>query len=398
MRVLYLAPLLPAKSGSGGKRAVFNHLEELSSYATSINLVAVNIDDSLLELPNEFLNNRFSSNSIEIFDRGIPRFHSKGGITKAIKQLIFHYQPRAVTSASPKRAKAFVKKLLKEYNYDYILIDHLNAFGLLPFQRAKQKKILIAHNIESNILKDLISSKQHSFVQKIRLLIELLKTIFYENLAFFISDEVLFISSADLDYAKNNWNHKKFKVWPELLKPSPNFWSYKKTKEIVFVGSSNYFPNEDAILWLVNFLMRDLKSIDTSIKLRIVGSSAEQLSLDHELHSNIIFEGFVSDNELLEIQKNADLFICPVTLGSGIKIKILEASSMGIPIAATPESLNGIGYLKNSAFVFSRSDLDIAIKISNLLNDQIALNALSRSALESLNNALKNRPRMINNY
>ena len=42
MRVLYLSPLVPAISGSGGKRAVYNHLNALSNNsALDVDVVAI---------------------------------------------------------------------------------------------------------------------------------------------------------------------------------------------------------------------------------------------------------------------------------------------------------------------------------------------------------------------
>jgi len=162
------------------------------------------------------------------------------------------------------------------------------------------------------------------------------------------------------------------------------------SKSLLFVGSAKYFPNKDAIAWLVNELMPKIKKIDPTIKLHIVGSYKIDFT-NNEICENVIFEGFVSNKELELSHLNADLFICPVVLGAGIKVKLLEASSYGIPILATKESLSGIDFLNNAAIPFNRNDTNLAKYICELLSNRTLLQDLSTKAVNQLQLALSTR-------
>jgi glycosyltransferase involved in cell wall biosynthesis len=102
------------------------------------------------------------------------------------------------------------------------------------------------------------------------------------------------------------------------------------------------------------------------------------------LPPNVVFEGFVSSERLDELHRICDLFICPVTLGSGIKIKVLEATGYGLPVAATRESLAGIDYLGDAVCRIHRDPKRAALVVAALLADPRQLEAMSARASAGL--------------
>jgi len=49
--------------------------------------------------------------------------------------------------------------------------------------------------------------------------------------------------------------------------------------------------------------------------------------------------------------KEADIYVCPLRIGTGIKNKVIEAMAMGIPIVSTPVGIDGIGGQKNVHYI-----------------------------------------------
>jgi len=84
---------------------------------------------------------------------------------------------------------------------------------------------------------------------------------------------------------------------------------------------------------------------------------------------------------------SSNLFISPVILGSGIKVKVLTALSYSIPLICTSESMYGIDYMNDlETIIFNREYLELtAAKILKILNDkeeQIRISASIRKSIK----------------
>jgi hypothetical protein len=90
----------------------------------------------------------------------------------------------------------------------------------------------------------------------------------------------------------------------------------------------DYLPNTDALYIIVQELLLRLDQFQLPYKIFIAGnritSDWEKLLLSK---SQIIFKGYVDD--INKYYKGTDCFICPITLGTGIKTKIVEALANG---------------------------------------------------------------------
>lgn len=83
-------------------------------------------------------------------------------------------------------------------------------------------------------------------------------------------------------------------------------------------------------------------------------------SLDAE---SFRFHGRIGD---LNTLAGAGIFLAPVTSGSGVKIKVLDAMALGCPVAATPKALDGLAARANR-------DLLVATTPTQMLRAALAL-------------------------
>lgn len=387
MKILFISPLIPGISGSGGKKAIYNHLMDLSKSEVSIDLIAVNVDED-----------KDSHNNLNLFDklnpiiikRSIKRGRNFVGFLQGIFQLLFDKRPRSAGVITSRASRREILNLISNKYYNLVVVDHLNGWSLCEQIDPSIRLVYISHNIETNILSDQI--KQHSKFspQHWRLFIEKLKMKRYESKLLNRANKIISISSGDAAAPMLQEHREKLVLWPELPTTKYTNWLHLGSKKLLFVGSINYFPNYDAINWLIKHLMPELSIQYPEAVLHIVGASHNQLN--NEISSpNIILEGFVSDERLNNLHYEADLFVCPVILGSGVKIKILEASSYGIPIVATQESLIGIDYLDETALEISRDAKTTAKLISDLLRDPCRLKYMSNAMINNLKKAHANR-------
>lgn len=166
-------------------------------------------------------------------------------------------------------------------------------------------------------------------------------------------------------------------------------WNLNITnKSVLFLGSAHHFPNQEAASWLLYKLSELLFKLDPDITINICGmklSDIKNNSSGIDYFNNVKFLGKVSDEELQNQFLANRLFISPIILGSGIKMKVLEAASYGMPIIATPESIEGLGYLKESVIILEREDLvKFSEKVVATINNLELLDFMSINLVEVL--------------
>lgn len=385
-KILYLCPLMPSKSGNGGRRAAYNHLLDLASGDLEIDAVLIDVEETFPTLP--VLPKNISP---KVFPRALPKF-AKNNLAKilALKEHIFNQLPRALRVISSKEARNFILHAVQTRSYDALMIDHFNAYGLIRGFDFGLPLIYIAHNVEVAVLEHQIS--QISTWRPSRLLraMDVRKVMSMELEICERATSIILISGTDSEIPPISYFKNKIVVWPELPTPKSLCWRPNNRKQMLFVGSAKYFPNRDAIEWLAGTFLPRIRQSDHSITLKVAGTAPSELA--REFHTEgVSYLGFVSDSELERLHLESTLFICPVVLGSGIKIKVLEASSYGIPIAATSESLNGIDYLSENAIRFSRDNSSDIDTISRLMANTADLQRISNASTDALNYARNNR-------
>lgn len=391
MRILYLAPLLPAPSGSGGKRAIYNHLEDMLGDEAHIDAFFVDVDGA--SAPGL---DAFASLSPRVFGRAIPTFGSgiKGKVL-AVTSMLASVLPRSLAVVASKQVRDIVLAALQNKQYDAIVIDHLNAYGMISRVPVSIPIIYVAHNVESEILQHALAHMPKRSPWRLFAMLDLQRMRKVERRLLALAARVVLIGAGDARHSDMQQVKEKLAIWPELPAPKIMRSSNSGEKNLLFVGSAKYFPNRDAIEWLTAYFMPALLQVDPTVQLHIVGSSAADLG--HASNPpGVIFHGFVTDERLNDLHVAANLFICPVVLGSGIKIKLLEAAAYGLPSAATSESLAGIDFLSDTALRFDRADpVDAARKVAALLADPARLRAMSAASTQALDTQLGARVSLV---
>lgn len=107
-----------------------------------------------------------------------------------------------------------------------------------------------------------------------------------------------------------------------------------------FIGSMNWQPNIDGVKWFImNVWPSVLEQIPAAI-LRIAGRGLNQQASDLPEGKNIILEGEPEDARTFIASNH--VMISPLFAGSGLRIKIIEAMSVGRPVVATPVAVAGL--------------------------------------------------------
>lgn len=137
---------------------------------------------------------------------------------------------------------------------------------------------------------------------------------------------------------------------------------------LLFVGSFRHEPNVDAIRWFVSEVLPRVTAVRPQAKLVIVGSDPPPALAFLSEHASIRFTGYVAD--VREPLERYAAFVCPILTGSGIRVKLLEAFSSGIPSVSTRLGAEGLARVSGEVCELADTPQEFADAAIRLLSDR----------------------------
>jgi GT2 family glycosyltransferase/glycosyltransferase involved in cell wall biosynthesis len=216
-------------------------------------------------------------------------------------------------------------------------------------------------------------------------------------------EEGMYLNRADIIVAKRQEEASYFNaitgrnsaiVIPHLEKPSFLKRKYTSLNKLGLVASSNRI-NLATIREFLEVLDRNLAGNNPPFIIHIAGQVRDMVQYLSDEESKIFKKswvkmlGFVDD--IGEFYSSVDLVVCPVTMGTGINIKTLQAMAYGVPVLSTVFASKGIdttyqmhlhsdiGSVVKSIFEISTSpsDLDKLAQESRFVYKSFYKNAIS---------------------
>lgn len=135
---------------------------------------------------------------------------------------------------------------------------------------------------------------------------------------------------------------------------------------IVFTGSMDWLPNEDAILWFTNDIVPRIRTRVPKLSLTVVGRNpSKSLEALSKRDPSIVVTGRVPD--VRPYMEKASAYIVPIRIGGGTRLKIFEAMAMELPIVSTTVGAEGLP-VTDGVDILLRDDPDsFAAAVADLL-------------------------------
>lgn len=118
---------------------------------------------------------------------------------------------------------------------------------------------------------------------------------------------------------------------------------------LLFVGGFAHTPNVDAVLWFCRSVMPLLRS-GAKVRVSIAGSRPPAEVLDLQA-ADVDVLGFVSDERLQNLYREAHIAVAPLRFGAGVKGKVIEAMARGCPVVTTDVGAQGIDGAADLMFI-----------------------------------------------
>lgn len=290
---------------------------------------------------------------------------------KALKHLLFEY-PQTV-QGTLRHLPNFQKKL-SEINLEKFDLVQIEV-SKIAYRAAEVKKnqpeipiVLDLHDVDSLI--EYRNFKNASgFRWKTFTFFEWRKMVRYERKVSKLFDKCLTVSEEDKNLLLSISPNTDVTVIPNgvdtdfFRSKNPDNWEPKS----IFFVSSNWSPNEDAVLFFHKDIFPLIKREIPDVKFYIIGGLGKNERIKSLSDENTIVTGYVDD--VRSWMERSAIGIIPMRLGGGTKLKTLEALSIGKAVVSTSEGCEGIEVTDGENILIADTPEDFAKAVITLLQD-----------------------------
>lgn len=281
---------------------------------------------------------------------------------------LFSPLPFSVLRRVSKITRNEIALYIKENPQDLIICDAIHRALNLPLN-PKAKTMLYEHNIESIIIRR-YAVTERNILKKIFALIEYIKFNRLEKKIWAKFDYCIACSSLDKKLMQEKAKDINVAVVNNGVESSYfNPDSYRIDKNtLLYTGQLGWHPNEDALIYFIKNIYPIIKSKKPEVKFWIVGDKpSRRIRNLTNRDRSIIVTGFVQD--VREYMGKAQIFVVPLRIGAGTRLKIIEALSMKKIIVTTSIGCEGLEVENNRHLLIRDDPKDFALAVTEILNN-----------------------------
>jgi glycosyltransferase involved in cell wall biosynthesis len=275
-------------------------------------------------------------------------------------------QPQVQIYCGPAQADA-VTALIERDAPDLVFVHRLPAMLALLKSRIRGAKIFFdLDDVEDRFLYRRIVDPPVS-AGKLAYLMHMPALMRSERKAIALSDLTFVCSNNDKKYLSRFADAKKICVVPNTVDVPDVPPGVVSARTILYVGTFRYPPNVDAAERLITDIFPMIRSAVGDARLLIAGIGNENIPSRRSNPANVEFLGFVPDLDALYRQSR--VVCCPLLVGGGTRIKLIEAAAHARPMVSTHLGAEGLEFRDEKEILLRDSDGDIAMACIRLLTN-----------------------------
>jgi GT2 family glycosyltransferase/glycosyltransferase involved in cell wall biosynthesis len=145
---------------------------------------------------------------------------------------------------------------------------------------------------------------------------------------------------------------------------------------LLFVGHFEHEPNVDAILWFAREVLPLVWATRPDVKVEIAGGDLTREVRALASDARVSVAGFVPD--LAALYSRATVSVAPIRIGSGVRVKVLEAFAASVPVVATPMGAEGLDVADGRELALADSPQSFARRVLSMLAAPAETEAMGR--------------------
>lgn len=342
MKLLITLPWMPYPLSDGGKQGSFNMLEVLQE-KLDITLVYPIVNKGQLIYEKELFQRL---NKVKIYP--FKYYENKGKICSQyfiyrlhrLLTIKFLREPYLASPVYEKKYIDFVLDIIEKEHIDVVQNEYYEQLFLVYSLPLNVKKVFIQHEIQYINKKRNISR----FNPCPSDLLFLYQKIKQEEIAAMNQYDIV-ATMTEVDRNVLLSDNVRVPIYSSSsFIPLSNESNFKECDNHIlsFIGGAAHYPNFLGIKWFLEKVWPLLINEDSSMHLQIIGKwSEKQIKSLRGLCKNVTFLGFVPN---LSKSLSGTIMIVPILIGSGIRMKILEAVNFRSPFIATKVGVEGLSF------------------------------------------------------
>jgi polysaccharide biosynthesis protein PslH len=286
---------------------------------------------------------------------------------------VFSDKPYQVNYFYQTAAAAKVRKLILEFNPDHIYCQLIRTSEYVKHLHQFQKTLDYMDALNAGHMRRAGSSPwwMKSIVKD-----EARRLVAYENLIFEYFEHHSIISKQDQQLIYHP-DRNSIAIIPNGV-DTEYFFPQKTEKkfQIVFTGNMSYAPNVDSAIRLATSILPMIQKEIPGAKLLIAGASPVDAVLNLKGQS-VEVSGWMDDIRMA--YSSCEIFMAPMSIGSGMQNKLLEAMSMELACITSSLAANALSVISGQHLLVCEEDAQFADEAIRLLKDKNRADELARN-------------------
>ena len=359
LKILFLSPTVPYPLTDGGRIRVFNLLKQIAT-KNRVTLLALETQptdaEGVAQLQQLGIQVHLVPNAPTL-----PPV-SFGTLLKAFLKR----QPITVARYDLPAYRQKFKELVETGSFNLV---HYEMFHTAQFHtETRLPGVLSQQNVDSAIWRRLCSETTNPFY-KFAYWTQQLAFQRYERVLSPKFDAVTCTSDIDAAVFQRHCARDAIEIIPngvDVTHYQPDF-SAEAPAHLIYIGSMDWYPNEDAVSFFADEVLPRIQENVPDVRFSIVGGNPSARVQKLTERKGVIVTGRVP--EIKPYFAEATVFVVPLRIGSGTRLKILEALAMGKAIVSTSVGAEGLD-LKDSEEIFISDEPEaFADAVTRLLTD-----------------------------
>jgi sugar transferase (PEP-CTERM/EpsH1 system associated) len=296
-----------------------------------------------------------------------------------VARYVLHPVPYAVAKYHSREYAARLRDLLRDGGFDLVVADFLPPVVNMP-DRLPCPSVLFTHNVEAEIWRRHFETARHP-LKRALLHGQWSRMLAFERKALDHFDLVLTVSDNDRDTFQRLYpsGERRFAVVPtgvdtEYFSPV----SGSRPHHLVFTGSMDWLPNEDGVLYFCRDILPLIRQQQPEVTLSIVGREPTPAVKRLAETAGIEITGRVAD--VRPYVGAAAVYVVPLRVGGGTRLKIFEAMSMARAVVSTTIGAEGLPVTPGRDIAIADEPAAFADAVVQLLRNEPERRRLEQAA------------------
>ncbi|MDX1934295.1 MAG: glycosyltransferase [Capsulimonadales bacterium] len=274
-----------------------------------------------------------------------------------------------------------VRREIAGGGYDLIWADHLPMIGFVPEDRGRARLVLGEHNVEYRI-PERYAETADAFWLRAFARAESLRLKRFETASVRRADWTVTVSEEDARTLRSLVPECSDRVFSVPIGIDTGYFSPLErdpnARTLLSIGTMYWPPNVDAIHYFHERIYPKIKAEFPSVRLNIVGTGpVSSIVALGKADESVTVTGTVPD--VRPYGRDCAAFIVPLRSGSGMRVKILNAMAMGLPVVSTTMGAEGIDVTPERDILLADTPEAFASAVLSLLRSPDRAEELGRN-------------------